>query len=65
MFFHFNVHVLRELYENEFDGIIQHLEKEYKVHFQLTEFNKMTASLVSFQEYTLEKVDKIAIISTL
>lgn len=42
LFFFWNVlslkcSFLREMYDNEFHGIICHLEKEYKVHFQLTE----------------------------
>lgn len=65
MFFHLNVHVLRERYENEFHGIIYHLEKEYKVHFQLTKFNEVTTALMSLQAYSLEKVNKITLISTL
>lgn len=65
MFFHLNVHILREMYENELDGIIYHLEKEYKIYFQLTEFNKMSTSVMSLQAYTLETAHKITLISTL
>lgn len=65
MFFHLNVHVLREMYENEFDEIICHLEKGYMAPFQLTGFNKRTTSLMSFQVYTLDKVDKITSTPTL
>lgn len=39
MFFRVNVHVLREMHENEVDEVIYHLEKERKVHFWLAEFN--------------------------
>lgn len=60
MFFHLDAYRLREMYENEVDGIISHT-----VHFQLMEFYKMTTSLVSLQVLTLEKVDKITLISTL
>lgn len=60
MFFHLDAYRLREMYENEVDGIISHT-----FHFQLMEFNKMTTSLVSLQVLTLEKVDKITLISTL
>lgn len=60
MFFHLDAYKLREMYENEVDGIISHT-----FHFHLMEFNKMTTSLVSLQVLTLEKVDKITLISTL
>lgn len=56
---------LREMYENESDEIIYHLEKEYMVRFQLTKINKKTTSLVSFQVYTLEKADKIILLPNL
>lgn len=59
MFFHLDAYKLREMYENEVDGIISHT-----FHFHLMEFNKMTTSLVSLQVLTLEKVDKITLIRT-
>lgn len=55
MYFHLSVRVLREMYENEVDGIIHHLEKEHKVHFQQTEFNKMPTSLVSLRSTPLNR----------
>ena len=37
----------------------------FEIHFQLTEFNKMTTFLMSLQAYSLGKVDNIALLSPL